>query len=61
MADENEAVIRNCHVVHLSEQQDLRTAVADRSDLNVAIECIENLELFGIVESFESSVDHIKK
>lgn len=52
------AVCRNFHVAHLANaQHDMRTARATNDDYAHALEQLQNLPFFGIVESFQTSIE----
>ena len=61
-AENSGAVIKNFQTVHLSgREKDMRTAVANRADLSVALERIDALEFFGIVELFDESLTRMRQ
>jgi hypothetical protein len=57
VSQEATAVCRNFHVAHLANaQHDMRTARATNEDYVRALQHLDNLPFFGIVESFQDSV-----
>jgi len=62
LADNNGSVIRNFQTIYLSgREKDMKTAKATRADLMIALERINNLDFFGIVESFQESITRMKR
>jgi len=61
LADNHGSVIKNFQTIYLSgREKDMKTAKATRADLEVALERINNLDFFGIVESFQESITRMK-
>jgi sulfotransferase famil protein len=61
IGDGGDAAIRNFQTVHLSgRERDMRTAVATKPDLERALERLEDLRVFGIVELFRESMLRMK-
>ena len=51
------SVIKNFQVVHLAgRERDMRIAHATKDDLSIALERLNRLEFFGIVECFQESI-----
>jgi hypothetical protein len=62
LAKNNGAVIKNFQTIYLSgREKEMKTAQATRADLETAIERLNNLDFFGIVELFDESVTRMKK
>ena len=58
VSPEATAVCRNFHVAHLANaQHDMRTARATNEDYVSALKHLESLPFFGIVESFQQSIE----
>ncbi|MEX3972078.1 hypothetical protein [Paraburkholderia caribensis] len=58
VSPEATAVCRNFHVAHLANaQHDMRTARATNEDYVSALRHLESLPFFGIVESFQKSIE----
>ncbi|MEM5364805.1 sulfotransferase family 2 domain-containing protein [Paraburkholderia azotifigens] len=58
VSEEATAVCRNFHVAHLANaQHDMRTARTTHEDYLSALRHLESLPVFGVVESFEESID----
>lgn len=61
LEDGHGAVIRNFQVVHLAgRRHDMRTALADRRDLDIACERLRQLPCYGLVERFDESLQRLK-
>jgi hypothetical protein len=57
LTDGVDPTVRNFQTIHLSgRERDMRTAVANKLDLERVLERIEVLEFFGIVELFQDSM-----
>lgn len=61
LTDGVDAAIRNFQTVHLSgRDRDMRTALAKKPDLERALERLEDLSFFGLVELFQDSMLRMK-
>jgi hypothetical protein len=62
LTDGNGAVLRNFQTVHLAgRERDMRSAVANRADLELACQRLRDLPFFGIVEQFDQSAAAMKR
>ncbi len=62
LSDGNGAVIRNFQTVFLAgRERDMRSAIASREDLELALARLRELAFFGIVERFDESLARLKR